>query len=181
MNNYVEKFKSILHKSLLGYLCLLLGTSTVIAEKLELLKNTDFNQVETQGVKLITGGQPSKEELYLLSQSGVKTIINLRNTNEFDGFDEATLVGKLGIKYISIPVAGAKGITVDNAIKLDQALAKTKGLTLVHCASGNRVGALLALRENLIKGSSIDDSILLGQNAGLKSLKDKTLSLMQKK
>ena len=159
---------------------LLLGTVMISAEEqAKKLADTGFNQVKVQKQELVTGGQPSLKELQLLAKSGVKTVINLRSQNEFDGFDEAAEANKLGLKYINIPVAGASGITMENAKKLDQALAQTDELTFVHCASGNRVGALIALRENLLKGNTIDESIELGKKAGLKSLESKTLETMQ--
>jgi hypothetical protein len=41
---------------------------------------------------------------------------------------------------------------------------------MVHCASGNRVGALLALRANRLEGASPEDALELGLDAGLTRL-----------
>ena len=43
---------------------------------------------------------------------------------------------------------------------------------IIHCASGNRVGALLALRANLIQGKSASEALAFGKAAGLTTLED---------
>jgi protein tyrosine phosphatase (PTP) superfamily phosphohydrolase (DUF442 family) len=52
------------------------------------------------------------------------------------------------------------------AEKLDAILAEADGPVLVHCGSGNRVGALLALRAS-INGASDEEALELGRQAGL--------------
>jgi hypothetical protein len=41
---------------------------------------------------------------------------------------------------------------------------------LVHCASSNRVGAMIALRAALVDGASADAALAEGRRWGLKSL-----------
>lgn len=46
----------------------------------------------------------------------------------------------------------------------------------VHCVSGNRGGALLAIRAHEIQGLSVDESLAFGRAAGLGSLEEKVKS-----
>jgi uncharacterized protein (TIGR01244 family) len=97
-------------------------------------------------------------------------VIDLRSLEENRGFDEAATVEGLGMSYISLPVSGAGDVSYQNARALDGILANIDGPVLVHCASSNRVGALLALRAKL-NGADDEDALALGADAGLASLR----------
>jgi uncharacterized protein (TIGR01244 family) len=119
----------------------------------------------------IVAGAIDAAHLGRLRVAGIKHVISLRTAEEVQGFDEAGIAAGLGIDYHSIPIQGAQSLTKENAEKLD-ALLKQIGEepTLVHCASGNRVGGLIAVREALINGKSIDAAIAEGKRWGLTSL-----------
>jgi protein tyrosine phosphatase (PTP) superfamily phosphohydrolase (DUF442 family) len=68
-----------------------------------------------------------------------------------------------------LPIAGKDAISFDNARKLDGLLKEYPGPVLVHCGSGNRVGALLALRASL-DGADDEKALALGREGGLSSL-----------
>ncbi len=119
--------------------------------------------------QLLTGSQPSVTDLAALKAAGVTTVINLRGTGEDAGYDEAAEAARLGLHYVTIPVAGAADVTAANAAKLDQALRASTGTALVHCASSNRAGALLALRS-AASGQSVEDAVAFGKTAGMTSL-----------
>ncbi|NQD36329.1 hypothetical protein HPT27_04770 [Permianibacter sp. IMCC34836] len=129
----------------------------------------DMKSVQEISPELVTGSQPSRADMEKLKAAGVSTIINLRGAGEDAGFDEAASARELGLNYVTIPIAGADDVTVGNAAKLDSAMRKADGKTLVHCASGNRAGALLALRA-AASGQSVDDAIEFGKSAGMTSL-----------
>lgn len=118
---------------------------------------------------IISGGQPTQQQLAALKAAGVKHVINLRTAGE-QGWDEAGYVQSLGMQYHAIPIAGAAGITDANAKALATLLNKLAGeATLVHCASGNRVGALIALSA-AERGQTVDEAITEGKRWGLTRL-----------
>lgn len=119
---------------------------------------------------ITTAGQPDEASLKSLAEAGYATVIDLRSDAEDRGFDEQSVVESLGMNYISIPVSGAGGVSYANAALLDQSLSGIDGPVLVHCASSNRVGALLSLREKM-HGASAADALELGLAAGLSSLR----------
>jgi uncharacterized protein (TIGR01244 family) len=118
---------------------------------------------------LRTGGQPDARDLAQLHAQGVRTVIDLRATGEDRGFDEAAEVARLGMTYVALPIAGKDDITPENAQALQVLLREHGDGTLVHCASGNRVGALLALGAAR-SGASHEEALALGHRAGLTSL-----------
>ena len=119
---------------------------------------------------LHTGAQPTAEDLATLSQQGVRTVIDLRTDEEDRGFDEATEVERQGMRYVRLPVGGADDLTAANAAALKQALDESGDGVLLHCASGNRVGALLALMAAQHEDATPAQAMDFGKRAGLKSL-----------
>ncbi len=151
-------------------LCYFFMISPVMAEKINLLETLELKNAKNYTEKYITGGQPSVKDLTLLAKHGVKTVINLRTKKEFTQFDEKKIVESLGMKYISIPVAGKNGINQQNLTLFNQALGQNKNKTLVHCASGNRVGAFFALDAFNYKGKSATEAMIIGKKTGLTRL-----------
>ncbi len=96
---------------------------------------------------LLVAGQPAADDWKALADAGVRTVINLRPAAEMQGRDERAEVAAAGLRYVELPIAGAGDINADNARKLAELLGQADGPVLVHCASGNRVGGLLAVAK----------------------------------
>jgi uncharacterized protein (TIGR01244 family) len=118
---------------------------------------------------LLTAGQPAPSDWQAIAARGVTTVVNLRTPKEMEGRDEAAEVQAAGMHYVSIPVAGADGIDDANAARLREVLRVATGPVLVHCASGNRVGGLLALMAARGEGMPAEQAIALGRSAGMTS------------
>lgn len=123
---------------------------------------------------LYTAGQPAAADWAAIKARGVRTVINLRTPGELQGRDEAAEVRAAGLRYLEIPVAGADGINPANARALHDALAPAHGGgVLVHCASGNRAGALLALEQRDFDGVAPERALEIGKSAGVTGLEGK--------
>lgn len=120
---------------------------------------------------ITTSGQPDRAALEGLAEAGYAAVIDLRGLDEDRGFDEKDAVEGLGMSYISLPISGRDAINYDNASMLDEALNGIDGPVLLHCATSNRVGALLSLRDRL-HGASREQALELGTQAGLASLRE---------
>lgn len=115
-----------------------------------------------------SGGQPDAGQLQAAASAGIKRIINLRPETEDAGYDEPAKAQALGIDYTVLGIAGPGDLSMDNARKLDALLAEGGDTpTLVHCASGNRVGALMALRAAWVQGKPKDQAMATGRRWGL--------------
>ena len=119
---------------------------------------------------ILSGGQPTHEQLKEAKSRGYKTVINLRPVGEARGNAEAQAVRGLGMKYLNIPVTGVGGITIENSELLVSALAAADYPVMVHCASGNRVGALFALDAALRAKLPLEGAIETGKLAGMTRL-----------
>ncbi len=138
----------------------------------------DMPNAKSPQTNLITAGQPTKDDLKKLSQRGVKVIVNLRAKGEFRGFNEKAVVEQLGMKYVHIPMEGGKDITVKNAKLLDAALKGLKEPAVVHCASSNRVGGLLAYRAFSLQNQTAKDAFEFGKKAGMRSTQKQVRKLL---
>lgn len=130
---------------------------------------TEFREYEPG---LFGAGQPTAAELASLSRNGVRTIINLRTPDEPASFDEPREALRLGMRYVSIPVSGGADLHLPTIRRFSAALddARLHGGTLVHCASANRVGALVALERGFMRGASAAEALAIGRRAGLAGL-----------
>ena len=121
---------------------------------------------------VVTGGQPTFAQLKMAHDEGFKVVVNLRTDKEQPGpAEESSWVEELGMRYFPIPVEGAKGVSLENARLLAEVLSKQENYPLiVHCQSGNRVGALFALKAFSLDGKSEKEALEVGRRAGLTSL-----------
>lgn len=131
--------------------------------------------------RVVTGGQPSPEQLSALAAAGFRTVVNLRAEGEPSPVaDPAAAVEELGMRYVHIPVAGVEGLDRGNARALAEVLAdETAYPVVIHCASGNRVGALLALEAAWIGGADPEEALELGLDAGLTRLEPRVRELLE--
>lgn len=117
---------------------------------------------------VISGGQPTPAQLRAATAAGLRHVINLRPPTEDAGYDEAALAGELGLDYRVIAVSGPGDLSRETVQALDAALAEIGDEpVLLHCASGNRVGALMALRAAWLHGADADAALAIGRDYGL--------------
>ncbi|EKE87661.1 fused DSP-PTPase phosphatase/NAD kinase-like protein [Idiomarina xiamenensis] len=125
-------------------------------------------------------GQPSAAQLSEFAKQGGQAVVNLRGADEPLPFNEAALANELGVSYYAIPIANANDLTLSKVKLFDQVIGKLQPeQTLLHCASGNRVGAMMALRAGWLQHKSADEALQIGRQHGLKSLADTVAELLQ--
>ena len=109
--------------------------------------------------RLITGGQPTEEELALAAAAGAEVVINLGRLDPAYALpDERGTVAALGLIYEHLPVVWAEPTAAD----LDAffaAMARHAGRRLfVHCAANYRASAFNMLYRVLRLGWRIEDA-----------------------
>ncbi len=144
--------------------------SAVSSLKVDLRRVVELGTVEpVDGIT--SSGQPDSESLQVFADAGYAAVIDLRGAEENRGFDEPAAVQELGLAYVAFPIEGRDAINFENARELDDLIRSQNGPVLVHCGSGNRVGALLALRASLL-GADDTASLEIGRAGGLTRLED---------
>ncbi len=118
---------------------------------------------------ITSAGQPDQAALAVFSDNGYVAIIDMRGEREDRGMDEKAVVESLGMDYVLLPIVSEDDISFENAKKLDDLLATYDGPVLIHCGSGNRVGALLALRQSM-NGADDAAAMAYGKQGGLTGL-----------
>lgn len=128
----------------------------------------------------ICSGQPSRDRVIELAKSGIP-IVNFRTAKEMP-FDEKAIVDSLGGSYRQF---GVTSRTFDDPAALAKALEildeakKTSGPVFIHCASGNRVGALVAIHLARREGADPSRALEVGRAAGLTRLEPKVRRLLE--
>ena len=85
-------------------------------------------------------------------------------------FDEKSIVTQEGMQYFQIPIFTNEGISKKNIQQILKVKKQFKGKKILfHCRSGNRSGAWYALHASMHHKKNINDSIKIGNNAGMKS------------
>jgi uncharacterized protein (TIGR01244 family) len=103
----------------------------------------NYRKVDDQ---LITGGQPSEQQLKAAADEGVRTIINLAPLDtRYALEDEAGLVHALGMTYHHLPVDWENPKPSDFAAFEQIVQTQPAGKTLIHCAANYRVTAFYSL------------------------------------
>jgi protein tyrosine phosphatase (PTP) superfamily phosphohydrolase (DUF442 family) len=119
---------------------------------------------------VLTGGQPSEEQLTALAAAGYRTVVSLRTAAE-GAPPMGELATRLGMRYVEIPISGAQDLTADRAAQLGSILTDEKARpVVVHCAAGNRAGALLAIEQAQVEGKPPEEALDIGLAAGLTML-----------
>lgn len=120
--------------------------------------------------KTIVCGALDEEKITALAKSGVELVINLQPDDELT-FDEAAAVEQAGMSYEHLPINGAAELKQLKILAFDNILRQHHGKKIaMHCGSGNRVGAAIALRAGWLRGRKMDTAMERGRSHGLTKL-----------
>jgi protein tyrosine phosphatase (PTP) superfamily phosphohydrolase (DUF442 family) len=118
---------------------------------------------------VISGGQPTAEQLRALKAAGGDIVLDLRDPMEPRPVDEAALVRELGMEYVNLPVRAG---SLDDAT-LEQILAVLRRAgdrtVFFHCGSGSRVGGALIPYFILDHSMEEQDAVDQAMRVGLRS------------
>jgi uncharacterized protein (TIGR01244 family) len=162
-------------------------TRTVLLSTLLLLAPPlwaeDWTQL-SEGIRasdtVLVGGQPTQAVLQQAADAGIKVVVNFRGEDEDPGYDEAAAAAELGLTYLRVPVAGEKGLTQENVLLFDAVLQQVGDKpTLMHCSTGNRVGAIHALHAASLRGLDPDAAIDYGKQYGLTHFEDEVREVLE--
>jgi protein tyrosine phosphatase (PTP) superfamily phosphohydrolase (DUF442 family) len=102
---------------------------------------------------LLTGGQPTEEQLAEAAEAGVQAVINLALSTSDNALpDEAAAVRSLGMEYIHIPVVWDQPQRPDLERFMDEMDSMQGQKLLVHCVMNYRVSCFVALWRYLRHG-----------------------------
>lgn len=128
---------------------------------------------------VVSGGQPTPAQLRAAGDAGYKTVLTTRSPVEILGYDERADVEGAGMAYVEFPIASAADFTRENVAEFARLVEAAEKPLLIHCGSGNRIGALFALEAGWLKGASADDALARGRECGLQGLAGHVAALLQ--
>ncbi len=137
----------------------------------ETMRWPDIDGAHTPEPNRMITGQPTPAELVAAERAGVQHVVNARDIGEFEAWDESELVDSLAMTYHRVPIGSTDDLDREAVAAFDRILAEIgDDPALLHCASGNRIGALYALRAAWIKGEDAESAVEIGKTHGLTSL-----------
>ena len=144
----------------------LTGSGTM---RTETPRSVDVPNFTILGPGVAGGGQPELTAFAEFSEKGYSTIVNLRTQDEDVPVGEKVAARVYGLTYFELPVT-RETLSLADAKSLDTYLdSAPAGSVFIHCASGNRVGALWGLYQGWKNGLSGEEAVAAGQAAGMRS------------
>lgn len=132
--------------------------------------------------EVVTGGQPAEAHLEELARRGYRTVLDLRAPEEPRPFDEPAAARRLGLEYLNLPVTPET--LTDETFSRFRDLMRDRGRrpVIVHCGSGNRVGAVLIPYLVLDEGKGMEEAMETALEVGLRSqeLADRALDYVRR-
>jgi uncharacterized protein (TIGR01244 family) len=136
-------------------------------QKLEKYECGTVERIHTLG-GVFLASQPNSDDFKLAKEGGIKTVINLREKNEL-GWDEEAHVKKLGMAYHNLPFKTPAQLTDDVFDTARKVLRdESNKPILLHCGSGNRVGAIWLTHRVLDHGLTIEEALKEAETIGLR-------------
>lgn len=119
---------------------------------------------------LYVSSQHDADTLEIAREKGVELVINLREPTEFS-WDENRAVNHAGLDYYNVPISTTgESFDHDSINQISALVTKYKDQKiLLHCSSGNRASAWLAIHLAQDHNTQSDAAILLARQAGLSS------------
>lgn len=148
------------------------------------VKTTSMNDDSDNGIDLAAVLEPyfrpdeqtivcsalDEAKVVALANAGVELVINLQPNAELE-FDEAAAVKQAGMHYEQLPIADADDLKQLNILAFDNLLRQYHGKKIaMHCKSGSRVGAAMALRAGWLRGRKIETAMARGYSHGLTAM-----------
>lgn len=156
------------------------GTATATASPtLEVATELGVRNARMPRPGMLSGAQITEDQLTGLSDAGFRHFISLRPTAEDGAGWEEAFSSSAGYDFERLPIEGAASLTRENVESFARMLEATDGeATVLYCASGNRVGAMLALKAHWIDGAPPEEALELGLAAGMTRLTDPVRQLL---
>ena len=118
----------------------------------------------------IVCGALDEDKVAALAAAGVELVLNLQPDDELS-FDERAAVERAGMHYEQLPISGTQDLKQLKILAFDNILRQYHGKKMaMHCGSGNRVGAAMALRAGWLRGRKMDTAMERGRSHGLTKL-----------
>lgn len=135
--------------------------------------------VSYRGRRLMVSGALPPSNLRAVSAFGVSQVIDLRTATEPGQAEEVAIVHGAGMSYVHFPVDGPEALNEARARALAQAIMERSGHAVIHCSTGNRAAALLAMTHYFVDDFTIAASLEVLESTGFTRLAPKVRQVLE--
>lgn len=117
-------------------------------------------------------GQPATDELGSFKSRGSTCLVSFRPPSETPDLDEAAATSSAGMTFTSLPYAKPEELTDELLAQARATLreaARTRQSLVLHCRTGNRVGAAWIAYRTLDDGKPLEQAVNEARLLGLRS------------
>ncbi|MFT4704343.1 MAG: hypothetical protein ACI81R_002046 [Bradymonadia bacterium] len=129
---------------------------------------------------IVSGGQPSPTQIAAAGEAGFRSVLTTRGEGEIGDYDERGDVERAGMVFHELPIAGMGDLSRKNVQAFATLVDSLPRPLLIHCGSGNRIGALFALRAAWLDGADEETALQRGAETGLTGLAPVIRQLIQR-
>ena len=129
---------------------------------------------------VVSGGQPTRAQLRAAAEAGYRSVLTTRGPFETPGYDERADVEGLGMAFYALPVETIRDLSRANVEAFAKLVEDAEKPLLIHCGSGNRLGALFALEAAWLRGATPEEAMQRGRECGLTGLATQVAMLLQR-
>jgi len=158
-------FSIRISQAIVAAVVIMLAASASLAQDSRYSELPNFSKVNE---RLYRGGQPRLGGIKKLAEIGVKTIINLRGTDETTRAEEAEAKAA-GLVYFNIPMPGLSRPTHEQISRVMEIVGNQEsGPVFIHCKRGSdRTGTVVAIYRILRDGWTADKALVEAKRFGL--------------
>ena len=142
-----------------------LGTEVKFEENLTIGKDLKASRYSD----IFFSAQPTMDDIKELKKQGFTHIVNLRAKNEYNEKEERDTIVKEGISYTIAPFKVNKPVSDKYLDYINRRVGKhrSKGKTLIHCSSGERVATWAGIHFFRDHKYSQDAALVIAKKIGL--------------
>lgn len=120
----------------------------------------------------VLGGLPSESDLDTAMAAGFESAMSLMTNDEEGGPELARYGASKGLRYLRFTIAGEDDLNESMAWQFASTESMLGKPAIIHCASGQRVAAIFALRAYFVDERSAEEALAIGDALGMGEFAD---------
>lgn len=115
----------------------------------------------------VLGGLPTRQQLDAAMEAGFESAMSLMASDEAGGPELARYGASQGLRYLRFTIASEEDLTESMAWQFAATISMLGKPAIIHCATGQRVAAIVALKAYFVEELAAEDAYAIGEALGM--------------